>query len=79
MDLDQQLGERFRCSKCQGRGAITKRVAATGTGFSKLFDIQQHRFIAVSCRKCGYTELFNPDILEGKKHAGDVLDLIFGG
>ena len=78
MTLDDQLGERFVCSKCRHRGAVTKRIAATGTGLSRLFDIQHNKFIAVSCRSCGFTELYNPIFLEGTSRTGDVLDVIFG-
>ena len=77
--LDAQLASRFVCTKCKNSGASVKRFAATGTGLSKLFDIQHNTFIAVSCSRCGYTEVFNPEILEGKETLGSILDLIFGG
>ncbi len=79
MRLEEQFEERFVCSKCGQSGAVTKRIAATGTGLSKFIDIQHNHFIAVSCRSCGYTELYNPDMLEGKSIAGSVLDVLFGG
>lgn len=77
-DLDSLLAEHFRCPKCRNLGASTKRIAATGTGLSKILDIQHNEFIAVSCVRCGYTELYNPDILERKKVLGSVLDVLFG-
>ena len=79
MTSDDELAARFVCAKCQYRGARTKRFAATGTGLSKLLDIQHNKFITVSCSNCGYTEIYNPDILESKSHVGDILDVIFGG
>jgi len=78
MDIDHQIADRFRCPKCNCRGAHVKRIAATGTGLSRLLDWQHNRFIAASCRECGYTELYNPDVLGSRSHVGDVLDLIFG-
>ena len=69
MNLDQELARRFVCAKCRSEGAHVKRFAATGTGLSRLFDIQHNKFVAASCTNCGYTELFNPHIL----------DLMFGG
>jgi predicted nucleic-acid-binding Zn-ribbon protein len=78
-DLDGQLAGRFRCPKCQNRGGSVKRFAATGTGLSRLFDVQHNEFIAVSCTRCSFTELYNPQILEGKGVAMSVLDLLFGG
>ena len=79
MGLEEQFEARFVCSKCGGKGASAKRIAATGTGLSKLIDIQHNHFIAVSCRNCGYTEFYNPDMLEGKSMLGSVLDVLFGG
>jgi len=77
-DLDDQLRERFVCSKCKSSGALVKRFAATGTGFSKMFDIQHNHFIAVSCKNCGFTEIYNPEVLEGKDGLGNLFDILFG-
>jgi predicted nucleic-acid-binding Zn-ribbon protein len=79
MRIDDQLAERFVCSKCNHRGARVKRFAATGTGISKLFDFQHNTYLTASCGNCGYTELYNPEVLEGKSKVGTVLDVIFGG
>jgi len=79
MDLEEQLKTKFICSKCKSSGADTKQIAATGSGLSKLFDIQHNRFITVSCLNCGYTEMYNPDILKGKDNLGTILDIMFGG
>jgi len=79
VSIDEQLSERFVCAKCTHRGATTKRITATGAGLSKLFDIQHNQFVTVSCRNCGYTEVFNPEVLEGKRALGSILDVIFGG
>jgi len=49
MSLEEKLEQRFVCSKCKHRGASSKRIAATGTGISKLLDIQHNKFIALSC------------------------------
>jgi len=79
MKADDLLASRFVCSKCKRAGGRAKRIAATGTGFSRLLDIQHNHFVAVSCNNCGYTELFNPEILEGKRNLGAVIDILFGG
>ena len=78
MTLDEQLAAKFVCVKCKGSGATVKRIAATGAGISRVFNIQHNKFITVSCKTCGYTELYNPEILEGKDTRGDILDIIFG-
>jgi predicted nucleic-acid-binding Zn-ribbon protein len=33
-------------------------IATTGTGLTRLFDVQSNRFSAVSCTNCGYTEFY---------------------
>ena len=78
MAIDDELTRRFVCARCKGAGGTAKRFAATGTGLSRWFDIQHNVFIAVSCKACGYTDLFNPEVLEGKDNVGAILDAIFG-
>ncbi|NOU90570.1 hypothetical protein GC102_33265 [Paenibacillus sp. LMG 31460] len=47
---------------------------------SKMFDIQNNHFLFVSCENCGYVEVYNPNVLEGKSRGqlGTVLDILFG-
>ena len=79
MRLEDEIGHRFICPKCKSSGATVKRIAASGTGLSRMFDIQHNTFIAASCRNCGYTEIYNPEVLEGKDKAGAIIDILFGG
>lgn len=62
------------CIKCGGTDAGQKEVAMTGTGLSKMFDIQHNRFIVVYCKNCGYSEFYNKDA----SAASNILDLFFG-
>lgn len=78
MKIDQALSERFVCIKCGSRGGSVKRFAATGTGLSRMLDIEHNVFIAVSCGACGYTELYNPEIIEDQEDLGVWLDTLFG-
>ncbi len=59
-------------AEAQMRG---KEFATTGTGLSKLFDVQHNRFLVVYCKNCGYSELYNKQ----SSTAGNILDLFFGG
>jgi predicted nucleic-acid-binding Zn-ribbon protein len=77
-DVDEQLADRFRCPKCRTAGGQARRIATTGTGLSRLFDVQHNRFIAVSCTHCGYTEMYNPRVLGDRENLTDVLDVLFG-
>lgn len=79
-NIEQLISEKFRCVKCSNRECEVKEVAMTGTGLSKLLDVQHNHFLFVSCLRCGYVEVFNPDILAGKRSGslGSMIDLIFG-
>ncbi|MCM3002958.1 zinc ribbon domain-containing protein [Priestia koreensis] len=77
--VENAISDRFKCVKCEHTSCRTKRVAMTGTGLSKMFDIQHNQFLFVSCNNCGYVEVYNPEILEGKKgQLGNILDVLFG-
>lgn len=65
----------YTCPKCGNRKAETDQIRTTGAGFTKFFNIQNRRFLAISCTKCGYTELYR----EGKASgASNVLDFVTG-
>ena len=80
MNIDRRFQQEFKCPKCQNRGAVTKRLSMTGTGLSKLLDIQMNKYLFVSCSRCGYSEVYNLKILEGRGNvdAMDILDFLFG-
>jgi hypothetical protein len=62
------------CTKCGSKDARTKEVAMTGTGLSKMFDIQHNQFVVVYCANCGYSEFYNKQASAGS----NVLDFFFG-
>ena len=72
-----QLSEAFHCTKCSHRGAHVEKLSMSGTGLSRLFEIQPYRYAFASCHNCGYTEIYNLATLEGKDDLGDILDAIF--
>ena len=72
-----RLSEAFHCPKCDQHGAQVEKLAMSGTGLSRLFEIQPHRYVFVSCHNCGYTEVYNLTTLEGKDDLGDLLDVLF--
>lgn len=62
------------CIKCGSMEAGTKEIGTTGTGLSKMFDIQTNKFLVVYCKNCGYSELYNRET----STASNVIDLFFG-
>lgn len=51
----------FKCVKCGNDKFKEDQFQATGGNFSKIFDVQNKKFITVSCTKCGYTELYRAE------------------
>lgn len=76
-DVKALLAREFVCQHCKSSGAQVERLSMSGTGISRLFDIQPYRYAFVSCNNCGYTEVFNLKTLEGKDDVGLFLDVLF--
>jgi predicted nucleic-acid-binding Zn-ribbon protein len=74
---DQLLAQKFVCSHCGQQHGHVERLAMSGTGISRLFEIQAHRYAFVSCTNCGYSEVFNLKFLEGKDNLGSFLEILF--
>ncbi|MBT4142515.1 MAG: hypothetical protein HOE50_05185, partial [Chloroflexi bacterium] len=49
-------------------------IRTTGSGISRIFNIQNQKYQTVSCTKCGFTELYR---LDGSGF-GNVIDLFAG-
>lgn len=71
--MDQKI--QYVCPKCGCQHYEHDQFQATGGNFAKLFDIQNKRFITVSCVNCGYTELYRAS----GDGVMDVLDFLIGG
>lgn len=61
--------------KCGSTDADTKEVSMTGTGLSKMFDVQNNQFTVVFCNNCGYSEFYIKD----SSTASNVIDFFLGG
>lgn len=75
--VDEMLAQEFSCQRCDYRGGKVERLAMSGTGLSRLFEVQPYRYAFVSCRNCGYTEIFDLRILEGRDDLGTFLEVLF--
>ena len=51
--------------KCGCDRYETDQFQATGGNFAKIFDIQNKKFITVTCSHCGYTELYKSQTSDG--------------
>jgi uncharacterized protein len=62
------------CMKCGHTEATVKEIATTGTSLSKFFDVQNNQFKVVSCKNCGYSELYSKE----SSKAANIVDFFFG-
>jgi predicted nucleic-acid-binding Zn-ribbon protein len=76
-NVEKVLADQFVCSHCKNVGAHVEKLSMTGTGISRFLEIQPYRYAFVSCLNCGFTEVFNLKMLEGKDDLGTFLDIIF--
>ena len=70
--MDEPELDETGCPKCGHRKTEVDDIATSGTGLTKLFDVQNRQFQVVSCANCGYSELYK----SGSKH--DLADLFLG-
>ncbi len=79
--IEDIIHARFKCTKCRHTECEINEVAMTGTGLSKMFDIQHNHYLFVSCQQCGTVEVINPNILERNRRGslGTIIDILFGG
>jgi predicted nucleic-acid-binding Zn-ribbon protein len=75
--VDEMLAQEFACRRCGYKGGKVERLSMSGTGLSRLFEIQPYRYAFVSCSNCGYTEIFDLRILEGRDDLGTFLEVLF--
>jgi len=52
---------RFTCVKCGGRQYAEGEIRTTGGFWSKIFNVQNRKFVTISCAKCGYTDFYNKE------------------
>ncbi len=52
------MADEWRCPKCGSRDYTDDPVSMTGGGFSRFFNVQTKRFLAVTCERCSYTEFY---------------------
>lgn len=66
--------KQYVCPKCENMKYDSDQFQATGGNFAKIFDIQNKKFITISCTQCGFTELYKAQTSDG----WNVLDFLLG-
>ena len=55
------MSQKYQCVKCGNTEFEQDQFQATGGTFAKLFDVQNKKFVTITCKKCGYTEIYKTD------------------
>ena len=74
MKTKEELAQSFACVKCRASESTVGEIRAAGGFASKIFNIQNRKFHTITCKQCGYTEMYKTD----SKGIGNVLDFFFG-
>ena len=48
----------YECPKCKNRDAETGEIRTTGSGISRLLNLQNQKFGYMACSNCSYTEFY---------------------
>lgn len=67
--------KQYICDKCGCQHYTSDQFQATGGNFAKIFDVQNKKFTTISCKQCGYTELYRGTTSDG----WNILDFLMGG
>ncbi len=62
--------QQFACARCGHSEYKTGELRTTGSGLSRFFNIQNQKYATVSCKECGFTDLYR---LDGRG-IGNVID-----
>lgn len=71
---DSRPRNQWVCPKCGCNAFEQDQFQATGGAFAKAFDVQNKKFIVISCRSCGFSELYKAK----SSTVGNVADFFFG-
>lgn len=55
----------WKCMKCGSAEFEKGQFQVTGGDLAKIFDVQNKKFITVTCTECGYTELYKAETSMG--------------
>ena len=64
---------KYNCSKCGNLEYDSGEIRTTGGFWTKIFNIQNKKFVSISCKKCGYTEFYSKT---GARTAENILDFL---
>ena len=51
----------WTCVKCNSKEYKNGELRTTGSGISRFLNLQNQKYVTVTCDGCGYTELYRAD------------------
>ncbi|WP_439105854.1 zinc ribbon domain-containing protein [Congregibacter sp.] len=51
----------WQCPKCNHQEFDAGEIRVSGGFWSRIFDVQNKKYSAVTCQRCGYTEFYKGD------------------
>jgi uncharacterized protein len=64
----------WSCPKCENTSYNIGEIRVSGGFWSRIFDVQNKKYSAVTCEKCSYTEFYKSD----SSTLGNVFDFFTG-
>jgi len=64
----------WRCIKCSHEEFETGEMRVSGGFWSRIFDVQNKKYFAVTCQRCSYTEFYKGS----SSTAGNIFDFFTG-
>ena len=71
---EERVYHSLSCEKWGHTISELRRVCMLENPFSRLSEMRENTFIAVSCTDCGHTEFYSASVLEEKGHAHLLLE-----
>jgi predicted nucleic-acid-binding Zn-ribbon protein len=68
------MADNFSCVKCNSTEYKQGEIRTTGSGISRFLNLQNQKFITISCTKCGYTEVYR----RSGSGIGNIFDALSG-
>ena len=65
--------KKYSCIKCKGSEYASGELRTTGSGITRILNLQNQRYQTISCSNCGYTELYKKG---GGGLGGNILDVL---
>jgi len=71
--IEQTIAQHFQCQRCRHLECNARRITASTDDRTRMYAGQEEQFLAVSCGRCGMTDLFDLTVLLSAPHSAAFL------